>query len=62
MLGVPQGATEDEIKKSYKKLALQVHPDKNRAPGATEAFKGSRPKLEKFIFNSSILLYCFVYK
>ena len=35
-------ATEAELKKQYKKLALQFHPDKNRAPGASEAFKGNR--------------------
>lgn len=32
-------ATDSDIKKSYKKLALQLHPDKNHAPGAAEAFK-----------------------
>lgn len=39
VLGVTKEATDSEIKKSYKKLALQLHPDKNRAPGAAEAFK-----------------------
>ncbi|XP_058940298.2 dnaJ homolog subfamily B member 12-like [Pocillopora verrucosa] len=39
ILGVNKEATEPELKKAYKKLALQFHPDKNRAPGASEAFK-----------------------
>jgi molecular chaperone DnaJ len=39
VLGVQKGAPKDQIKDSYRKLALQYHPDRNKEAGAEDKFK-----------------------
>jgi molecular chaperone DnaJ len=39
VLGIAPNASEDEIKKVYRSLAMRYHPDRNQEPGADARFK-----------------------
>jgi curved DNA-binding protein len=39
VMGVPRGATQDEIKRAYRKLARKFHPDVSKEKNAEERFK-----------------------
>jgi DnaJ-class molecular chaperone len=46
ILGVAKTATEDEIKKAYRKLAMKYHPDRNSDAGAEDKFKQIKESYE----------------
>ncbi len=46
ILGVEKGASKDEIKKAYRKLARKYHPDVNKEAGAADKFKEAKEAYE----------------
>lgn len=39
VLGVPQSATDRQVKKTFHKLAMTYHPDRNKSPNAEKIFR-----------------------
>jgi len=39
VLGVSRTATAEELRRAYRRLAREYHPDVNKSPGADEKFK-----------------------
>ena len=39
VLGIDRNASDKEVKRAFRKLAMQYHPDRNKDPGAEEKFK-----------------------
>jgi len=45
-LGVNRDATEDDIKKAYRRLAMKHHPDRNADKGSEDKFKEAKEAYE----------------
>ena len=39
VLGIDRGASDEDIKRAFRKLALEYHPDRNKKAGAEDRFK-----------------------
>ena len=56
ILGVKKTATESEIKKAFRKLALKYHPDRNKEKNAEEQFREIARGMRKIIWSIDWLI------
>ena len=68
ILGIARGATDDEIKKAYRKMAVKWHPDKNKSPEAEEKFKDVamayevlKDKKKRDLYGKLVIFWCFYF-
>ena len=48
VLGVPKNASDEDIKKAYRKLAMKYHPDRNQGEGAKKAEESFKEAKEAY--------------
>ncbi len=60
ILGVTRSSNAMDIRKSYKRLVLELHPDKNKSPQAAQQVSGGHCYMERHLgyVNEDLLLAC----
>ncbi|WP_337020579.1 DnaJ domain-containing protein, partial [Oceanobacillus massiliensis] len=54
VLGVDKGASKEEIKRAYRKLAKKYHPDQNKEADAADKFKEAKEAYETLSDHQSL--------